>query len=542
MRRFIALALAVTFAATGCSKQGSRASSSGGTSSGATILRAAIFAEPSSLNPLLGTNTAENFLSSLTFDLLVTLDDRGNDIPDLAAAVPTLENGGISRDGKTITYKLRHGVKWQDGKPFTSADVKFSWQAIMNPNNNVAERVGYDKVASVDTPDAYTAVFHLKEQFAPFVDTVFGESDLPYRIVPKHLLGGYPNINRVPFNQQPVGTGPFRVVRWYHGDHVELAANPLYFRGAPKLQKILVYTVPDGNTSAAELQSHGVDLVLAVTAANFRNLRKVSGVRTLLVKQPSYAAAVFNTTHPPLDDVRVRQAIAYAINEKRIVDNLTYGTATLASSDLSDYYWAHDSALVPYGLDKTKAADLLDRAGWRRGPSGMRAKNGKALSLQLTIGAGSQTANQIAVELQSDLRQVGIDLAIKTYSYSLLYATQAMGGIQQSGKFDLTLLVWVSGADPDDSSQWTCKAAPPNGNNISRYCNAAFDNAETAALTHFDRATRKRAYALTQQMLLKDAPAAFEYYPRARYAMTPGLQNFSPNGISEGWNAYLWSL
>jgi len=537
VRRFIALTLAVAFAATGCAKQSGSVSSSGG-----SILRVAIFAEPSSLNPLLGTTTAENFLSSLTFDLLVTRDDGGNDIPDLATAVPTLENGGISRDGKTITYKLRRGVKWQDGKPFTSADVKFSWQAVMNPNNNVIERVGYDKVDSVDTPDAYTVVFHLKAPFAPFVDTVFGESDQPYRIIPQHLLAAYATINRIPFNQQPIGTGPFRVVRRYHGDHVELAENPFYFRGTPKLKKILVYTVPDGNTSAAELQSHGIDLITAVTASNFRNLRTVSSVRTLLVKQPSYAAAIFNTTHPPLDDVRVRQAIAYAINEKRIVDNLTYGTATLATADLSDYYWAHDPSLTGYALNVAKANSLLDQAGWRRGPSGTRAKNGKPLSLQLTIGGGSQTASQIAVELQSDLRQVGIELAIKTYSYSLLYATAAMGGIQQTGKFDLALQVWVSGADPDDSGQWTCKAAPPAGNNIARYCSTAFDNAETIALTHFDRATRKRAYALTQRLLVKDAPAAFEYYPRARYAMNPALQNFSPNGISEGWNAYLWSL
>ncbi len=536
MKRYTAFALALLFAASGCAKQGSVTSSGGG------VLRAAIFAEPASLNPLLGTNTAENFLASLAFDLLVTLDDRGNDIPDLASAVPSIENGGISRDGRTITYKLRHGVKWQDGKPFTSADVKFSWQAVMNPNNNVVERTGYDKVKSVDTPDPYTVIFHLNEPFAPFVDTVFGESDQPFRIIPKHLLGGYANINRIPFNQQPIGTGPFRVVRWYHGDHVEFAANPFYFRGAPKLQKILVYTVPDGNTSAAELQSHGIDLIAAVTSANFRNLRGVPGVRTMLVKQPAYAAAVFNTKHPPLDDVRVRQAIAYAIDEKRIVDNLTYGTATLASADLSDYYWAHDPALAGYPHDSAAASRLLDQAGWRRGSSGMRAKNGKALSLQITIGAGSQTANQIAVELQSDLRQVGIDLAIKTYNYSLLYATAAMGGIQQTGKFDMTLQVWVAGADPDDSSQWMCKQAPPAGNNISRYCSRAFDNAETAALTHFDRATRKRAYTLTQQLLVKDAPAAFEYYPRGRYAMTPSLQNFSPNGISEGWNAYLWSL
>jgi peptide/nickel transport system substrate-binding protein len=535
VKRFAALAAALLCAA-GCSKQGSTGPIHTG------VLRAAIFAEPTTLNPLLGTNTAENFLSSLAFNMLVTLDDRGREIPDLAATVPTSANGGISRDGKTITYRLRHGVTWQDGAPFSSADVKFTWQAVMNRNNNVVERRGYDEVTSVDTPDRYTVVFHLKEPFAPFVDTVFGESDDPYRILPKHLLDRYANINRIPFNTQPIGTGPFRVVRWYHGDHVEYAANPRYFGGAPKLKKIMVYTVPDGNTSAAELESHGIDLILAVTSANFRDLRHAAGVRTMLVKQPSYAAVVFNRTHAPLDDVRVRQALAYGMNEKRIVDTLTYGTATLATSDLSDFYWAFDSNLRGYPYDVATANRLLDAAGWRRATGAMRSKDGRPLSLQLAIGAGSETARAIAVSIQSDLRKTGVDVAIKTYDYSMLYATSATGGIQQTGKFDMTLLVWVSGADPDDSSQWLCSQQPPNGNNISRYCNPQFDRAERMALSHFDRAIRTRAYAQTQSLLLKDAPAAFEYYPRARYAMNPNLENFSPNGISEGWNANQWSL
>ncbi len=536
MKRCAAVSIALLLLITACAKQ------NGARSQSAEILRAAIFAEPTTLNPLLGTNTAENFLSSLAFDLLVTLDDKGNEVPDLAESVPTLANHGISSNGLTIAYHLRRGVKWQDGAPFTSADVKFSWQAVMNPNNNVVERHGYDQVSSVDTPDPYTVIFHLKGPFAPFVDTVFAESDTPFRILPKHLLNRYPNINRIPFNQQPIGTGPFQVVRWYHGDHVEFVANPHYFRGDPKLRKILVYTIPDGNTSSAEIKSHDIDLILAVTAANFRDLRNAPGIRAMLVKAPAYAAIDFNLTHPPLDDVRVRQAISYAVNEKRIVDNLTYATASAAASDLSDFYWAYDPNVAHYPHDLAAAGRLLDAAGWVRAPGGIRSKNDHPLSLQLVFGSGSETARAIGVEAQADLRQAGIDVAIKTYNYTMLYATAAMGGIQQTGKFDLTLIVWVAGADPDDSSQWLCRMAPPKGNNIARYCNPAFDAAEQTALTHFDRTTRKRAYAQTQSLLARDAPAAFQYYARSRYAMNPGLQNFSPNGVSEGWNAYQWSL
>ena len=506
------------------------------------MLRVANYAEPTTLNPLLVSNTAENFIMSLAFDELVTLDDSGNDVPDLAAQVPTPQNGGISKDGLTITYKLRHGVKWQDGQPFTSADVKFTWQAVMNPDNNVVERRGYDQVRSVDTPDPYTVVFHLKQPFAPFVDTVFGESDDPFRIVPKHILGTYPNINKAPFNQLPIGTGPFKIARWVHGDRVELVANPEYFRGKPKLARIVVQTVPDGNTAAAMLRSNGTDLVVDLSAANIRLLRAVPAVKTLLVKAPAYSSIIYNMQHPPLDDLRVRRAITYAIDEKRIVDNLEYGTARVATSDLSDFYWAFDPSLSPTPYDPKMAASLLDAAGWKTGAGGIRSKNGQPLSLQLVYGQGSETARQIGVQVQSDLRAVGIDVPIKTYTYTMLYATKAEGGILNNGKFDLAEFAWVAGADPDDSSQWMCDMAPPNGNNSTHYCNARVDAAERAALSTFDRTARKKSYVAIQRQLLQDAPAAFQLYNRRRYAMNPNLQNFKPNGPSEGWNAYEWNL
>lgn len=543
MRRIAALLLGLSLLFAGCSKTGT-AGGGGGSAPGGRVLRVALYAEPTSLNPLLASNTAENFLASLAFDELVTLDASGNDVADLAAQVPTVQNGGISKDGTTITYHLRRGVKWQDGAPFSSADVKFSWQAVMNPDNNVVERRGYDQVRSVDTPDAYTAVFHLKQPFAPFVDTVFGESDDPYRIVPKHILGKYKNINQVPFNQQPIGTGPFKVARWIHGDHVAYAANPYYFRGTPKLKGIDVYTVPDGNTQEAQMRAHDMDLAIDFSTANLAHLRSnpAPGVTTLLVKGPAYYSVDFNMSHPPLDDLRVRQALAYAMDEKRVVDTLTFGTAILAAADLSDFYWAYDPNVAKYPHDLQKAGALLDAAGWRKGPGGMRFKNGKPLSLQLVYGQGNATSRQLGVQIQSDLHEAGVDVQIKTYTYTVLYATKALGGILNNGKYDLAEYAWVSGADPDDSSQWMCSMAPPAGNNITHYCNKRLDDAEIDALTHPDRARRKKDYAITQGLLASEVPAAFEYYQRLRYALSTNLTNFTPNGVSEGWNAYEWNL
>jgi peptide/nickel transport system substrate-binding protein len=544
MRRLVGAVLGLSLVLAACTKTGTTTGGTAGPQPGGGILRVANYAEPTSLNPLLATNTGENFVASLAFDLLVTIDDKGNQVPDLAATVPTLQNGGIAKNGLTVAYHLRHGVKWQDGAPFTSDDVKFSWQAVMNPANNVVERRGYDEVKSIDTPDPYTVVFHLKKPFAPFVDTVFGESDDPFRIVPKHILGQYPNINQVPFNQQPIGTGPFKVARWIHGDHIEYVANPSYFRGAPKLKGINVYIVPDGNTQEAQLRSHDIDLAIDVATSNLNNLKThpTAGVAPLLVKGPSYNSITYNISHPPLDDVRVRQALSYAIDQKRIIDTLTYGTAVPAKADLSDFYWAYDPNVTTYPHDITKAKALLDAAGWTMGPNGVRLKNGRPFSLQLAYGQGNATARQLGVQVQSYLKDVGIDVQIKTYPYSLLYATKALGGILNSGKFDIAQYAWISGADPDDSSQWMCDTVPPNGNNISHYCNPKLDAAERDALSTFDRTRRKKDYSTTQKLLAGEAAAAFNYYQRRRYAVNTNLKNFTPNGVSEGWNAYEWNL
>ena len=174
------------------------------------------------LNPILGTTDAEGAFSRLFNDTLITVDPHGRLVPDLAAEVPTTKNGGISADGLTIRYKLREHVKWQDGEPFSSADVKFTLDAIMNPANDVSDRVGFDDVSRVELPDACTIVFHLRHRYAPFVATVFGDD---WGILPAHILASEKTINDAPFNAMPIGTGPFRVVRWERGDRIELRRN-----------------------------------------------------------------------------------------------------------------------------------------------------------------------------------------------------------------------------------------------------------------------------------------------------------------------------
>ncbi len=203
--RKIWCAAAIALALAGCSKV------SNGTGIGRHswthpgVLRVAVQSDVKSLNPLLNSNTTDGFLANLMFEPLLSADAKGNPVPILATSVPSIENGGVSKNGLTITYTLRRNAMWTDGVKVTSKDVKWSWQAIMNPSNNIVSRHGYDYVKSVDTPDDFTVVVHLKEKFSPFVNTFFAMSDQPMPVAPEHVLSKYPDLNQIPFDSRPDG-------------------------------------------------------------------------------------------------------------------------------------------------------------------------------------------------------------------------------------------------------------------------------------------------------------------------------------------------
>lgn len=530
-----ALLLILAIAVSGCSKQGA------GPTGPAGIWRIEVQINPTQLNPVLAQNSIENFIDGLMFSELVTIDDKGNEVPDLAETVPTQANGGISKDGRTLTYHLRTNATWHDGTRVTSKDVKFTWRAIMNPANNVISHHGYDQIASIDTPDAHTVVMHMKSIFPPAVDTIFGESDTAFRILPAHLLEKYPNLNNVPFNAAPVGSGPFKFARWERNDRVVLTANPNYFKGAPKLQQLVIRIVPDANTEESLLRSHEVDLALEATGSLYNNVKDDPGLVRQLVKAPVWFAYFFNLQRPPLDDPAVRKAIALSIDAAEIVDKSTFGSAYPAIADQTKFSWAYDPALkpIPYELERAKV--MLDTDGWKAGTDGIRQKNGKRLSLQLAYPLGSASIAAITAQVQQMLRAAGIDVQTRGYSYQLLYGSMQTGGIYNSGKFDIATYAWVAGTDPDDSSTFLCSMAPPAGNNIMHYCSKEMDALQAQALSTFDRIKRKAAYKKIQELLLTDVPAAFVYDQQQRYVRTPDLQNFTPNGISEGWNAYQWN-
>lgn len=537
-------ALAALLAAAGCTKVSTQ-TTGGGLHSWSVPgeLRIAIQNDIKTLNPLLTSNTTDGMISYFMFEPLLSADDKGNPVPILATAVPTEENGGISRDGLTITYHLRSDAKWSDGVPVTSADVKWSWQAMMNPENNVVSRHGYDYVRSIDTPNATTVILHLKSKFAPITSAFFGMSDSPNPIAPKHVLDKYPNINQLPFNNAPnVVDGPFKFAQWSHNDHLTFVRNDGFFLGKPKLNRIVVKIVPDEDTTVNLLRTHSIDYMFQASPNTYPSLQGVGDVKLDFVNVNGYEALQLNLSRSALRDSRVPLAIAYAIDKGQLVSTLTHGIMKVATEDIPDWMWAFDPTIRPYPHDTVKARELLRSAGWSPGPGGIMVKDGQPLELELVTNVSNVTRRQASLQIQAMLRQIGIRVDIKTYPGQELFAPAGMGGILQLGKFDLSLAGWYAGIDPDDSSQFMCQNFPPGGYNYSRYCNSDMQAAQTAALTHYDRPSRQAAYFKIQELLARDNPQIFLWWTRQVEPISVDFKGFDPNPVTEGWNAWQWSV
>jgi peptide/nickel transport system substrate-binding protein len=538
-----ALASSLLLAVPGCSKV-----SSGGVGGGGNpwtihgVLRIGSYEDLDNLNPVLSNELYATNVFQLLYSGLIDYDDRGNAVPDLATSVPSLENGGISKDGRTITYRLRRGVVWSDGVPLTSADVRYTWQQIMNPRNNVAYRYPYDQALSVDAPDPYTVVARLAEPSAPFVANFMRNGSVG-SIVPKHLLDRYSDLNRISFNTHPLGSGPFVLARWEPGALLDMKPNPRYFRGPPKLAEVQYKIIPNQNTLLTSVESHAIDLFLYATETQYAVLKRATGYRVTVVPNLTYEHVAFNCARPPLDDVRIRQAIAYAIDWKKINDDAYLGLDVPGMADQSPQLWAYDPAVKPYPHDRAKAAALLAQAGWESGADGLLARNGKRFTIDISSVVGNGTRLKAEELIQSDLREVGIDLNVRNYPANLLFASYGGDGILARGKFDLALYGWSENPDPDDTDTIGPDSIPPSGVNYTRYADQDIKRWQTGGRMHYSRAERTPYYWKIQERIHEAVPFHTINWQAHIDAVNVDLQNFRPApAVADFWNAYEWNI
>ena len=489
----------VALAFAGCTTQRARGVREPGT------LVVAVPKEPISLNPLLLEGLDAYTYGEILYSYLTGYDSDGRVVPDLAVSVPSLANGGVSPDGRTVTYHLRHGVRWQDGAPLTSRDVVFSYHAVMNPANIVPERYGYDVVASVAAPDPYTVVVHLKRAFSPIIGFFFG-GDSNYPVLPAHLLAGYPNLNAVAFNSAPVGSGPYRLERWDRGDRLTFEANATYYAGKPHIEHLVLPFISEGSTAIDELETGEIDAATMLDASRIAELRAIPHHRVVVTPVPWWYALSFNLDDPLLRDHAIREAIALAIDRRTLTRKITQGVYDADTAMRGLFTWAFDPHADTITYDPARAAALLTRDGWIPGADGIRVKGGRRLHLELALPSGDAITTRFATAIAAAAHTIGIDIALRQYPRGQFIGEE--GPILQ-GRYQLSLYDYQGTVDPDASWLLACDQRSPHGFNVARYCNAGVDSLLEAAAASFDRATRIASYDQVQRRIAADLPYYF---------------------------------
>ena len=480
--------------------------------------------EPKTLLPHLDLLTLSREVQRLVFDGLLTLDDKGEYVPRLAAEVPTVDNGGVSADARVYTFKLRPGIKWQDGTPFTAADVEYTWKLITDPKVPVPTRVVWQDVQRVETPDPHTVRVHFAKPSLAFLGTV--ASDRGY-IVPRHLLEGK-DVAASELNRKPVGTGPFIVKEWAAGSHVLLARNPDYREaGKPSLDEILVRIVPGTAGQRAFLQRGEADLQLHVPTADAAFVRGLADYR--LVVAPSYAWWHFwlNTEDPVLKDRAVRQALAHGLDKAAITSTVMGGIVQPLDAVLPPAHWAHNPSVKHYAHDPARARALLDEAGWKPGAGGIREKDGKPLAVEVLNIAGEAERLQVVQIVQAGWRQIGVDAKIKTIDAPAFPPTMSKGEYQAA-------YGWFGEELEPVFNLWL-------GTNWQRYRNEPGLELLRQALVTPARAKRIELIRGFQAQAAEDVPT-LPLAPRVLLnAASKRLRGYAPSAVGSLWNAADWS-
>ncbi|MEO6990388.1 MAG: peptide ABC transporter substrate-binding protein [Candidatus Baltobacteraceae bacterium] len=534
--RTIALALVCAFLAA-CTKVGTTGTAGQSAAGGNSFtkphaLRIAMLGDVTTLNPLLSTDLQLFWMADLTMAWLFRYDHANRPVAELATEVPSLQNGDVSPDGKTITVHLRKGVKWSDGAPFTADDVVFSTRLVLDPKTNVPGRDGWDRVVKMDEPDKYTVVYHLRQPYSPFVVTFFSTGGSNPAIMPKHLLESTKDINHDAYNSLPIGIGPFKYVAWKRSDRIELVANPTYWRGVPKLQKITFQIVPNRDTILTALQTGDIDLWPLAPPAYYPRALRLRGFKVLRQPGFNFGHLDFNVAHPAVGDPLVRRALLLAWNRREQRDKIGHGVGILSDQIQSPANPFHDSRIGFTELNVNQANAMLDRDGWRRGSDGIRVKNGVRLMLDLVSNTGSPDTDSRIELLRTDWAKIGVGFVRKNVDPALLLAPYAQGGIISHGKFDVVFFAWFLGPNGDVSNLYSCKQFPPNGQNDIHWCNQRAEAAMDDLKLTYDFARQKRDSDIVQEEMQKDTPTIVSAVSEDLYYYNADLKDFRPNQTS----------
>jgi len=536
-RLLLTLLLAVTIGTCGPQR--------GPAGSGGTLVFA--WQEPETLHPFYSTGTQTNALVyRVAVEGLVGVSPEGTPRPVLATGIPSTANGAARLDdagGMVVRWTIRDGVRWSDGAPLTSADVRFTWRTVMS-DPKVATREGYDRMADVETPDERTVVVRYRS-----IDVAYATRF--DALLPRHLLDGADSAAIAAYARAPLGTGPFRITEFASGDHVTAERNAGYrVPGKPALDRVIFRFVGSVDAAKAQLKAGEVDAALSLGEPDAADLERERDISVLSAISPAVETLAFNLAQPVSGDIAIRRALLLATPKAGIVEKLLFGRTRPAATEVP-YGWAAPKALAQEGYDPARARDVLERTGWLAGADGVRAKAGVRASLRIVSTTGNRLREQIEQVLVDEWRAIGVEARIQNVPNATLTGSWQSGGLRKRGEFDVLLAqTGITGADPQSylAQRHRCEAIPRAenngaGSNYERLCDPRIDALLDEAGRTLDPERRRAIYADVLATLNERAVAIW-LYERGRYdAYRARVQGYVANGWDVAtWNVAEWSL
>jgi peptide/nickel transport system substrate-binding protein len=465
-------------------------------------------------------------VNKVIFDTLVHYQLKNGAIelaPDLA------ESWTANRELTEYTFKLRKGVKWHDGQPFSAEDVKFTIDAQLDPKVNAAFTGTVSAIARTEVIDPTTVRFVLKAPSA-VLPVMLGYN---IAIVPKHLLAGQDLNQPVDFLRRPVGTGPFKFKSFSQGNYLETEANRDYFGGAPMLDGIVFKVIPDGNARLAQLRAGEIDFTV-IEPAQVAALGGTSTVEVRRAPQVNYNFIAINHSDPRFRDVRVRQALAYAIDKQAIVKNILRGDAQVATGPinplLGEFY---NPKVQTYEYNPDRAKALLEEAGWKKGADGvLQNAKGERLTLSLNGPKGYPVIEQVLTYAQEQYQRIGAAPTLDIMDWPVHLERY------HKRQYDLLMQWWITPPDPDLYDHYYSESK----NNWWAYKNPEIDDLVVKARSEPDRKKRIALYHRIQEILAKDVPIIYLYYPHELQGMARRTHEMPLMGYRDAltWMVKVW--
>jgi peptide/nickel transport system substrate-binding protein len=482
--------------------------------------------DASNLIPLLSSDSTSHGIASLIYSGLVKYDKDLKVVGDLA------ESWEISGGGLVITFHLRKGVRWHDGRPFTSADVLYTYRVTIDPKTPTAYSGDFLKVRKAEAPDAHTFRVTYDKPFAPAL------TSWSAAMLPKHLLEGK-DITRSPLARHPIGTGPYRFRDWVTGQKIVLVSNPDYWEGRPYIDGFIMRVIPDMATMFLELRAGGIDRMdltpLQYTRQTENRLfrKNFSKYRYLSF---SYTYLGYNLRNPLFEDKRVRQAVSHAINKEEIIQGVLLGLGQESTGPFKPGTWAHHPGVKRYPYDPGKAKELLAQAGWKDSSGdGILTKNGKPFAFEIITNQGNEVRKKCAEIIQRRLADIGIQVKIRVIEWAAFVKE-----FINKRKFDATILGWTIPLDPDLYDVWHSSKTGPDELNFISFRNAEMDDLLDKGRSTFDVKERKRCYDRIQEILAEEQPYTFLYCPDALPIVSARFRGVQPAPIGIGHNFIRW--